>query len=144
LKRIHVEVVSAESAILSADGELIVLPGAQGDIGVMAGHSPLMAQLRPGELRVVQPDRQEAIYYVSGGFCEIQPTLVTVLADTVKRAEAIDRARVEQARAHAREMLDRGVVGIDYAEARAELARALAQLRVLEDLEHRRQRRKPR
>ncbi len=141
MKTLRVEVVSAEARIMSADGAFVVVPGEMGDIGILPGHQPLMSRLRPGELRLVLPDKAEEIYYLSGGYVEIQPHLVSVLADTVLRAEAIDAERARAAHEEASALLKRGVIGVDYAEAKAQLARATAQLRVLEDI-RKRQRKK--
>ena len=143
MKTIHVEVVSAEARILSSNAAFVVAPGEQGDIGILPGHQPLMSRLRPGELRLVPPEGTEEIYYLSGGYLEVLPRLVSVLADTVLRAEAIDAERALAAQREAAAMLKRGVIGIDYAEAKAQLARATAQLRVLEDIRKRKRKGSP-
>jgi F-type H+-transporting ATPase subunit epsilon len=131
---IHVDIVSAEGEIFSGEAAMVFAPAAMGDIGIAPRHAPLLTTLRPGEVRVQTPGGEEQFFYVSGGAIEIQPHLVTVLADTALRAKDIDEAAALQAKQRAEEALkDRGDK-IDTAKAQAELASAVAQLKAIEKL----------
>ncbi len=131
---IHVDIVSAEGEIFSGEAAMVFAPAVMGEIGIAPRHAPLLTTLKPGEVRVQTPNGEEQFFYVSGGALEIQPHLITVLADTALRAKDIDEAAALAAKQRAEEALkDRGDQ-IEMAEAQAELARAVAQLRALEKL----------
>ena len=131
---IHVDIVSAEGEIFSGEAAMVFAPAVMGEIGIAPRHAPLLTTLKPGEVRVQTPAGDEQFFYVSGGALEIQPHLVTVLADTALRAKDLDEAAAIQARQRAEEALkDRGNQ-IELAEAQAELARAAAQLKAIERL----------
>ena len=131
---IHVDIVSAEGEIFSGEASMVFAPAIMGDIGIAPRHAPLLTTLRPGEVRVQTPTGEEQFFYVSGGAIEVQPHIVTVLADTALRARDLDEAAALQAKQRAEEMLrDRGDT-IDTAKAQAELARAMAQIRAIEKL----------
>lgn len=131
---IHVDIVSAEGEIFSGAATMVFAPAVMGEIGIAPRHAPLLTTLKPGEVRVQTPDGVEQFFYVGGGALEVQPHLVTVLADTALRAKDIDEAAALAAKQRAEEALrDRGSV-IEIAEAQAELARAAAQLKALERL----------
>jgi F-type H+-transporting ATPase subunit epsilon len=131
---IHVDIVSAEGEIFSGEASMVFAPAIMGDIGIAPRHAPLLTTLRPGEVRVQTPTGEEQFFYVSGGAIEVQPHVVTVLADTALRARDLDEAAALQAKQRAEEMLrDRGDT-IDTAKAQAELARAMAQIRAIEKL----------
>jgi F-type H+-transporting ATPase subunit epsilon len=131
---IHVDIVSAEGEIFSGEAAMVFAPAVMGEIGIAPRHAPLLTTLKPGEVRVQTPAGEEQFFYVSGGALEIQPHLVTVLADTALRAKDIDEAAAMQAKQRAEEALkDRGDQ-VELAEAQAELARAVAQLKALEKL----------
>jgi len=131
---IHVDIVSAEGEIFSGEAAMVFAPAVMGEIGIAPRHAPLLTTLKPGEVRVQTPAGEEQFFYVSGGALEIQPHLVTVLADTALRAKDIDEAAALQAKQRAEEALkDRGDQ-VELAEAQAELARAVAQLKALEKL----------
>jgi F-type H+-transporting ATPase subunit epsilon len=131
---IHVDIVSAEGEIFSGEAAMVFAPAAMGEIGIAPRHAPLLTTLKPGEVRVQLPNGEEQLIFVGGGALEIQPHLVTVLADTAIRAKDIDEAAALQAKLRAEEALkDRGSQ-IELAEAQAELARAVAQLKALEKL----------
>lgn len=135
---IHVDVVSAEDSIFSGLAEFVVLPGEAGELGILPGHMPLMTRIKPGAVRVKLPgqDREEMIF-VAGGLLEVQPGLVTVLADTAIRGADLDQAKALDAKKKAEEaMTDRGSE-LDYARAQAELAEAVAQLAAIERLRKR-------
>ena len=129
---VHVDVVSAEEELFSGLAEMVVLPGEAGELGVLPGHAPLLTRIRPGAVRVKTPDHGEEIIFVSGGILEVQPNLVTVLADTAVRGADLDEARAIEAKRRAEEALQNRNAAIDYAKAQAELAEAVAQLQAIE------------
>jgi len=131
---IHVDIVSAEGEIFSGEAAMVFAPAAMGDIGIAPRHAPLLTTLRPGEVRVQTPTGEEQFFYVSGGAIEIQPHLITVLADTALRAKDIDEAAALQAKQRAEEALRDRTGAVELAEAQAELARAAAQIKAIEKL----------
>jgi len=131
---IHVDIVSAEGEIFSGSATMVFVPAREGEIGIAPRHAPLLTTLRPGEVRVQTEAGEEQSFYVGGGALEIQPHVVTVLADTALRARDLDEAAALAARQRAEESLRDKVSAIEIAEAQAELARAAAQLRLLEKL----------
>jgi F-type H+-transporting ATPase subunit epsilon len=133
---IHVDIVSAEGEIYSGDASMVFLPGAQGELGVLPRHAPLLTLLKAGEVRVQSPDGEQHYFYVGGGALEVQPRQVTVLADTAARARDLDEAAAVAARQRAEEAIAGKYDKITLAEAQAELARALAQLKLIEKLRH--------
>ena len=125
---IHVDVVSAEEMIFSGLAQFVVLPGEAGELGIMPGHMPLMTRIKPGAVRVQTQDGKEELIFVAGGLLEVQPNLVTVLADTAIRGADLDQAKALEAKKLAEEaMVNRGSE-MDYARAQVELAEAIAQL----------------
>jgi F-type H+-transporting ATPase subunit epsilon len=131
---IHVDVVSAEEMIFSGLAEFVVLPGEAGELGIMPGHMPLMTRIKPGAVRVKLPDNKEELIFVAGGLLEVQPGLVTVLADTAIRGADLDQAKAMEAKKMAEEaMVNRGSE-MDYARAQVELAEAIAQLAAIDRL----------
>ena len=132
---IHVDVVSAEEMIFSGLAQFVVLPGEAGELGILPGHMPLMTRIRPGTVRVKLPDQEaEELFFVAGGMLEVQPNMVTVLADTAIRGKDLDEAKALDAKKKAEEaMIDRGAA-LDYARAQAELAEAIAQLAAIKKL----------
>jgi len=131
---IDVNIVSAEGEIFAGPARMVFLPASEGEIGVTPRHAPLLTLLKPGEVRVQPPEGEEQWFYIGGGALEIQPRRVTVLADTAARARDLDEAAALSARARAEEALASKVDKISYAEAQAELARAIAQLKLIEKL----------
>jgi len=131
---IHVDIVSAEGQIFSGEAKMVFAPASQGDVGIAPRHAPLLTLLKAGEVRVQTPDGQEQVFFVGGGALEVQPTKVTVLADTALRAKDIDEAAALAAKQRAEEALKDASGHITQAQALAELARAAAQLKVLERL----------
>jgi F-type H+-transporting ATPase subunit epsilon len=131
---IHVDIVSAEGEIYSGEAAMVFAPAVMGEIGIAPRHAPLLTTLKPGEVRVQTPGGEEQFFYVSGGAIEVQPHLVTVLADTALRAKDLDEAAALQAKQRAEEALkDRGSK-VEVAELQAELARAMAQIKAIEKL----------
>jgi F-type H+-transporting ATPase subunit epsilon len=128
---IHVDIVSAEGEIFSGPATAVFAPASEGDVGIYPRHAPLLSLLKAGEVRVLTPDGEEQFFFVGGGALEVQPSKVTVLADTALRAKDIDEAAALAAKQRAEEALRDKVGHITQAEALAELARAAAQLKVL-------------
>ncbi len=131
---IHVDIVSAEGEIFSGPAKMVFLPAAEGEIGVAPRHAPLLALLKAGEVRVQPVEGAEQSFYVGGGALEVQPKKVTVLADTALRAADLDEAAAMAARQRAEEALAGKIDKIEQAEALAELARAAAQLKLIQRL----------
>jgi len=131
---IHVDIVSAEGEIFAGPARVVYLPAQEGEIGVYPRHAPLLTMLKPGEVRVEGTDGQEHSFYVGGGALEVQPHQVTVLADTAARARDLDEQAALAARQRAQDALANQLDKISYAEAQAELARAIAQLKLIEKL----------
>ena len=132
---VHVDVVSAEEQIFSGLAEFVVVPGEMGELGIYPRHTALLTRIKPGAVRIKRPDQeQEELVYVSGGMVEIQPSVITVLADTAIRGADLDEARALEARQAAEEAMQNRTSDIDYAAAQAELAEAIAQLRAIQQL----------
>lgn len=128
---VRCDIVSAEEEIFSGEVQMVVVTGTLGEIGVMPGHTPLLTGIRPGPVRMVMDDGSEDVVFASGGYLEIQPGLVTILADTAIRADDLDEAQAIEAQRRAeRELADRSS-SIDFAAAEASLAEAAAQLRTI-------------
>ncbi|MDP1930514.1 MAG: F0F1 ATP synthase subunit epsilon [Gammaproteobacteria bacterium] len=130
----HCDIVSAEQKIFAGLVELLVATGTLGDLGIAPGHAPLLTALIPGPVRVVLQDGSEQIYYVSGGFLEVQGGVVTVLADTALRADDVNEAAALQAIQDANDAIANKDAEFEYSRAAAQLAEAAAQLRALRQL----------
>lgn len=128
---LQIDIISAERQIFVGEVKMIVVSGTEGELGIMPGHMPLLTTLKPGQIKFIKPDDAEEFFYVSGGFLEVQPELVTILADTVIRAEDIDRERAAEAKEKAEKLLATKKLD-DYTAAVIELNKALAQLQVLD------------
>ncbi|MAY40028.1 MULTISPECIES: F0F1 ATP synthase subunit epsilon [Spongiibacter] len=131
---IHCDIVSAEEEIFSGRAKLIVANGIQGDLGVTYGHAPLLTSLEPGPVRIVMDSGEEQVYYVSGGYLEVQPNVVSILADTALRADDLDEAAALEAQKQAQQDMLNQSADIDYSRAAAQLAAATAQLRTLQQI----------
>ena len=132
---IHVDVVSAEESLFSGLAEFVALPGEAGELGILPGHVPLLTRIKPGAVRIkVQNQSEEELIFVAGGMLEVQPNLVTVLADTAIRGKDLDEAKALDAKKRAEEALANRSAELDYARAQAELAEAIAQLAALKKL----------
>ncbi len=129
---IHVDIVSAEEKIYSGLAELVVAPAEEGDVGIAARHAPLLTRLKAGEVRVLAENGETLPFFVSGGILEVQPHVVSVLADRAVRAKDIDEAAAMEAKRRAEETLSDRSGKLDYARAQKELVEAVAQLRTLE------------
>ncbi len=130
---IQCDIVSAEGSIFSGAAEMVIATGEMGDLGVSAGHSPLLTGLKPGPVRVLAND-DEVVFYVSGGFLEVQPNVVTVLADTAARGDDLDEAAAIEAQQRAEQAMANQSAELDYTLAAAELAAAVAQLRTIQQI----------
>lgn len=128
---IHCDIVSAEYEIFSGLVEFVVAHGAFGDLGIFPGHAPLLTEIRPGPIRLKPQSGEEEIFYVSGGYIEVQRSTVTVLADTAVRADDVDEAAAIEAQEQAEAALSGQHAEFDYGRAAAQLAEAAAQLRTI-------------
>jgi F-type H+-transporting ATPase subunit epsilon len=135
---IHVDIVSAEGHIFSGEATMVFVPGSQGELGIAPRHAPLLTTMKAGEVRVQSEGQEEQSFYVSGGALEVQPNLVTVLADTAARAHDLDEAAALAAKQRAEDAMRERTDKVDIAEAQAELVRAVAQLRAIERLRKKR------
>ena len=131
---LHVDIVSAEAEIFSGTATMVFAPAEMGEVGITPRHTPLLTRLKPGEVRVQTDDGEEQLFYISGGMLEIQPHVVTVLADTAVRADSLDEAQAQEAKARAEKLLADKTADIDYAKAQAELAESIAQLATIRKL----------
>jgi F-type H+-transporting ATPase subunit epsilon len=135
---IHVDVVSAEEHIFSGEAEFVVLPGILGELGIYPRHTPLLTQIKPGAVRIKIPGQDnEELVFVHGGFLEVQPHLVTVLADTAIRAKDLDEVAAAEAKRAALEAMQNKTSQEEIAIAEGELAIAVAQLEAIRKLRHR-------
>ena len=135
---IHVDVVSAEEQIFSGEAEFVILPGVMGELGIYPRHTPLFTQIKPGSVRIKPPNSAtEELVFVQGGFLEVQPDVVTVLADTAIRAKDLDEASAMEARKAALETMQNKTSKEEIATAEAELASAAAQIAAIRKMRHR-------
>lgn len=129
--RVRVDVVSVEEQIFSGEVEYAVFPGESGELGILPRHAPLLTRIRPGTVRLKIPDREEfELIFVSGGMLEVQPALITLLADTAIRAQGLDEAKAIEAKQRAEEASSKAA-NLSFATAEAELAQAIAGLKPL-------------
>ena len=135
---IRVDIVSAEGAIYSGDATMVFAPAKMGDVGIAPRHAPLLTDLRPGEVRVQRDDGPELFFYVTGGVLEVQPHLITVLADSALRADDLDEAAALDARERARQALEGRTRAIDLEQAQREMVEAEARYRAAQKLKGRR------
>jgi F-type H+-transporting ATPase subunit epsilon len=135
---LHVDIVSAEAEIFSGTVTMVFAPAEMGEVGITPRHAPLLTRLKPGEIRIQQADGSEQSFFISGGMLEVQPHVVTVLADTAIRAHDLDEAAAVEAKERAERMLADKHADIDYAKAQAELAQSIAQLRAIQKLRNKR------
>ena len=132
---VHVDVVSAEESIFAGLAEVVVVPGEMGELGIYPRHTALMTRIKPGSVRLKLPEQEEEVLiYVSVGMLEVQPSVVTILADTAIRGADLDEARALEAKQAAEEAIRNHASDVDYAQAQAELAEAIAQLHAIQQL----------
>ena len=134
MSTMQVEVVSAETEISSGEASMLIATAGSGELGIYPNHTPLLTNLKPGDVRVQTPDGEEQVIYVSGGILEVTPKKVTVLSDTALRADDIDEAAALEAQKKAEQALKDSNADIDFARAKAELAQAAAQLQALKKM----------
>jgi F-type H+-transporting ATPase subunit epsilon len=135
---VHVDIVSAEQSIFSGLAEFVSCPAQMGEVGIYPRHAPLLTRIKPGAVRLKLPDQdEEQLIFVSGGMLEVQPSVVTILADTAIRGEDLDEAKATEAKQRAEEAMRDKSSSIDYAKAQAELAEAIAQLAAIQKLRKR-------
>lgn len=130
---IHVDVVSAEEQIFSGEAEFVVLPGEAGELGIYPRHTPLISRIKPGTVRIkVAGQAAEELVFVAGGILEVQPGVVTVLADTAIRGQDLDEAKAREAKRLAEEAMQNKTSKLEIAKAQSELAEAMAQIQAIE------------
>lgn len=134
---LRLDIVSAEKSIFSGEVAMVFATGDLGELGIAPGHTPLVTSLRPGNIRAVLTNQEEEVFYVKGGMLEVQPYIVTVLADTIVRARDIDEAAALEAKAKAEQALTERVTEVDFARASSELAEAIAQIQAVQKLKKR-------
>lgn len=133
-KTLHVDIVSAEQSIYSGEAQMVIAPGEAGELGILPEHIPLITRIKPGTVRIRGTDGNEEVIYVSGGMMEVQPDVVTVLADTSVRAHDLDEAKALEAKRKAEEAIANRSGVMDIALAQVELAQAVAQLAAISKL----------
>lgn len=131
---VHCDIVSAEQSLFSGLVEMLVATGSQGELGITFGHAALLTDLKPGPVRIIKQDGEEEIYYLSGGFLEVQPNRISILADTALRADDLDEAAALEAKKLAEHDISNQSGEFDYSRAASQLAAAAAQLRTIEQL----------
>jgi F-type H+-transporting ATPase subunit epsilon len=132
---VHIDVVSAEASIFSGEAEFVVAPAGAGEVGIYPNHAPMITNIKPGALRIKQSDAtEETLIFISGGILEVQPGMITVLADTAVRGHDLDEAKAIAAKEAAMEAMKNRSSDMDYAAAQAELAEAVAQIQAIQRL----------
>lgn len=132
---VHIDVVSAEASIFSGEAEFVVAPAGAGEVGIYPNHAPMITTIKPGALRIKQSDvAEETLIFISGGMLEVQPGMITVLADTAIRGHDLDEAKAVAAKEAAEEAMKNRTSDMDYAKAQAELAEAIAQIQAIQKL----------
>ncbi|CAK0751126.1 ATP synthase F1 complex subunit epsilon [Gammaproteobacteria bacterium] len=131
---IHVDIVSAEGSLHSGVATMVCAPAMMGEVGIMPRHSPFLSKLIPGEVRIHTQGGEEEIFYISGGLLEVQPHVVTILADTAVRAKDLDEVKALEARERAMQLIKDRKSDVDYVRVHAELLEAIAQLRTIQTL----------
>lgn len=129
---VQCDIVSAEDEIFSGQIEFVSVTGSLGELGIYPGHTPLLTELKPGPVELRKQDGEHEIFYVSGGFFEVQPTKVSILADTALRAHDLDEAAAEQAKIEAEKAIGDNASEFEFAAATSKLAEATAQIRTLQ------------
>ena len=134
----HCDIVSAEREIFSGRVTMLIASGTLGELGIMPGHAPLLTGIKPGPVRLVFDNGEEDVFFASGGFLEVQPGVVTILADTALHAEDLDEAAVMEAREQAERAISDQAADFDFSLARAQLAEAAGRQKTMEELRKRR------
>ncbi len=131
---VHCDIVSAEENLFSGLVQMVVAAGEMGDLGIIRGHAPLLTALKPGPVRIIKQNGDEVVIYVSGGYLEVQPNGISVLADTAVRAGDLDEAAALEAQKHAQKALENQSSDFDHTRAMSQLAEAVAQLRTIQQV----------
>ena len=134
MSQVQCDIVSAEEEIYSGMVEMVICTGTLGDLGIAPGHAPLITELAPGPIRLLNKGEEEKIYYISGGYLEVQPKMITVLANTALRAGDLDEAAALEAQKRAEQELSDKSADLDYSLAVSRLAQAAAQLRTIREI----------
>jgi F-type H+-transporting ATPase subunit epsilon len=129
---VHLDIVSPEAKIFSGLAEMLIITGAMGELGILPGHAPLLTNIKPGPIRVIRQGGAQDIYYISGGILEVQPNLITILADTITRATDIDEAEATKAKERAANSLTKKKAEADFSSVLSQLSQASAQLRTIQ------------
>jgi len=129
---IQLDIVSLESSIFSDQVEMVIVSGIMGELGIMPGHTPMLTAIKPGQIRIILPGNIQDVYYISGGILEIQPYIVTILADTVVRADDLDEVEAATSRKNAEVLLSNKQSNIEFSILLAQLAKATAKLRTIQ------------
>tara|TARA_B100002051_G_C16696831_1_gene618663 strand:+ start:698 stop:1126 length:429 start_codon:yes stop_codon:yes gene_type:complete len=133
-KTMLLDIVSAESKVFTGTVSFVAVTGAQGELGIYPGHTALITPIKPGQVQAVLENQEEQLFYISGGVIEVQPTNITILADTAARADDLDEAAANAAKEHAEKIIADQQSGMEYSTALTELAEAAAQLRAISQL----------
>lgn len=133
-QNMELDIVSAEAAIFTGAITFLAVTGSLGEIGIFPGHTALLTSLKPGQVKATLSNGEEEVFYISGGMLEVQPKIVTILADTAVRATDLDEVAAKAAQAHAQKILSEHKAGVEYSTALTELAEAAAQLRAIQML----------
>lgn len=136
---IHCDIVSAERSLFSGLVEMVIATGSLGELGIAPGHAPLLTEIPPGPVRLIREGGEEEVFYVAGGFLEVQRNVVTLLANTATRAADVDESKAVEAMAAAEQAMADQSAEMDYSAAAAQLAEAAAQLRALRQMKNRAQ-----
>ena len=131
---VHLDIVSPETKIFSGLVEMVSVTGAIGELGILPGHTQLLSAIKPGQVKITKQGGEKEIFYISGGFLEVQPNSITILADTVARAEDLDEAHAVEAKERAEKLLAEKKSELDYTVTLRELAQAAAQIRTIKAL----------
>lgn len=134
---LRLDIVSAEKEIFSGEVEMVFATGELGELGIAPGHTQLLTTLRPGELRALLANKEEMVFFIDGGLLEVQPYVVTVLANTAIRAENLDEVAATEAKERAEKILSGKIAAIDFAKATTQLSEAIAQIRAIQRLKKR-------
>ena len=137
LVTLRLDIVSAEKSIFSGEVQMVLATGEVGELGIAPGHAQLLTRLKPGPVRVILTNQEEEVFYISGGMLEVQPYIVSILADTAIRADNIDEMAAIEAKARVEKVLADKVTDIDMAKATAELAELVAKIRAIQQLKKR-------
>ena len=130
---INISFISQEKTLFEGQAEMVVMDGKEGQLGIVKGHSPLLAILKPGPVRMISSDTEE-IFFTEGGFAEVQPDSITILVDSAQRADDLDEAKILKAKEEAEKLIKDKSDQKDFAEASSQLTQSLSQLRAIEAL----------